>query len=622
MNSMIQTIDLTKKFNDFVANDHINLDVKEREIKCIVGENGAGKSTMMNMLYGLLQPTSGKILIRGKEVTLNSPIDAIANGIGMVHQHFKLVPSLTVYENILLGAEITQNKNGMKTPFIDQKEEIKRVEKLIQENHLEILKMLYRNVDILILDEPTAVLTPQEVDELMVTLKNLKEQGKTIIVITHKLREVMELADSITVIKHGKVVGNVLKKDTSERELAQMMVGRDVVLTVNNERKQKIDPEVMYKVQNLTTINDYGKEVVSDMSFEVHKGEILGIAGVEGNGQSELVKLMTGLMESTRGTVVFGGEDVTNWWPEKLRKAGLGIVPEDRYAQGLCREMTVADNCIAGYHGDKDNFKYGLFDKKVINAKRDKYIKEFDIRLGDVNGNIGNLSGGNAQKVIIARELAAKPKMLIACQPTRGVDIGSIEFIHKQILKFRDEGNTVVLISSELSEIMSLSDRVIVMYKGKISGEVSPKEVSMAAMGLLMAGIGKEEQDHEKERSYRKRNRQCCTSGSSSICSWRVHHCRDPEITVNRKRLYEYPALCISAYSDRTCDRDHIQSQSVQYGCGRSDASGRILCRNHRSISQYFKSIFKQTDLFSGCNCLWNGVRIDSGTSEGKMQCK
>ena len=504
MNSMIQTIDLTKKFNDFVANDHINLDVKEREIKCIVGENGAGKSTMMNMLYGLLQPTSGKILIRGKEVTLNSPIDAIANGIGMVHQHFKLVPSLTVYENILLGAEITQNKNGMKTPFIDQKEEIKRVEKLIQENHfelnatdkiedisvggrqrVEILKMLYRNVDILILDEPTAVLTPQEVDELMVTLKNLKEQGKTIIVITHKLREVMELADSITVIKHGKVVGNVLKKDT---------------LTVNNERKQKIDPEVMYKVQNLTTINDYGKEVVSDMSFEVHKGEILGIAGVEGNGQSELVKLMTGLMESTRGTVVFGGEDVTNWWPEKLRKAGLGIVPEDRYAQGLCREMTVADNCIAGYHGDKDNFKYGLFDKKVINAKRDKYIKEFDIRLGDVNGNIGNLSGGNAQKVIIARELAAKPKMLIACQPTRGVDIGSIEFIHKQILKFRDEGNTVVLISSELSEIMSLSDRVIVMYKGKISGEVSPKEVSMAAMGLLMAGIGKEEQDHEKER--------------------------------------------------------------------------------------------------------------------------
>ena len=496
MNSMIQTVDLTKKFNDFVANDHINLDVKEQEIKCIVGENGAGKSTMMNMLYGLLQPTSGKILIRGKEVTLNSPVDAIANGIGMVHQHFKLVPSLTVYENILLGAEITQKKGGMKTPFIDQKEEIKRVEKLIQENHLElnatdkiedisvggrqrveILKMLYRNVDILILDEPTAVLTPQEVDELIATLKNLKEQGKTIIVITHKLREVMELADSITVIKQGKVVGNVLKKDTSERELAQMMVGRDVVLTVNNARKQQVESEIMYKAENLTTVNDYGKEVVSDMSFEVHKGEILGIAGVEGNGQSELVKLMTGLMESTRGTVFFDGKDITNWWPEKLRKAGIGIIPEDRYAQGLCREMTVSDNCIAGYHGEKDVCKRGLFNKKIINAKRDKYIK-----------------------VIIARELSANPKLLIACQPTRGVDIGSIEFIHKQILKFRDAGNTVILISSELSEIMSLSDRVIVMYKGKISGEVSPKEVSMAAMGLLMAGIGKEEQDHEKER--------------------------------------------------------------------------------------------------------------------------
>ena len=332
MNSMIQTVDLTKKFNDFVANDHINLDVKEQEIKCIVGENGAGKSTMMNMLYGLLQPTSGKILIRGKEVTLNSPVDAIANGIGMVHQHFKLVPSLTVYENILLGAEITQKKGGMKTPFIDQKEEIKRVEKLIQENHLElnatdkiedisvggrqrveILKMLYRNVDILILDEPPAVL------------------------------------------------GNVLKKDTSERELAQMMVGRDVVLTVNNERKQQVESEIMYKAENLTTVNDYGKEVVSDMSFEVHKGEILGIAGVEGNGQSELVKLMTGLMESTRGTVFFDGKDITNWWPEKLRKAGIGIIPEDRYAQGLCREMTVSDNCIAGYHGEKDVCKHGLF---------------------------------------------------------------------------------------------------------------------------------------------------------------------------------------------------------------------------------------------------------------------
>lgn len=350
MSSMIQAIDLTKKFGDFTANDHINLDVKEKEIKCIVGENGAGKSTLMNMLYGLLQPTSGKILIRGKEVTMNSPVDAIANGIGMVHQHFKLVPSLTVYENILLGTEINVKKGSFRTPIVDQKEEIKRVEALIKENHfelnpldkiedisvggrqrVEILKMLYRNVDILILDEPTAVLTPQEVDELMVTLKNLKEQGKTIIVITHKLREVMELADSITVIKHGKVIGNVLKKDTSEKELAQMMVGRDVVLTVDNAREKAVGKDVVFGVSNLTTVNDYGKEVVSNISFQVHKGEILGIAGVEGNGQSELVKLMTGLMESTKGTMELDGQDVTNWWPKKLREAGMGIVPEDRY---------------------------------------------------------------------------------------------------------------------------------------------------------------------------------------------------------------------------------------------------------------------------------------------------
>ena len=519
MSNLIEVQDLTKKFGNFTANDKINIQVKEQEIKCIVGENGAGKSTMMNMLYGLLQPTSGKILIRGKEVVMNSPVDAIANGIGMVHQHFKLVPSLTVYENILLGTEINVKRGGFKTPIIDQKREIECVDKLIKENHfelnptdkiedisvggrqrVEILKMLYRNVDILILDEPTAVLTPQEVDELMVTLKHLRDMGKTIIVITHKLREVMELADSITVIKHGKVVGNVEKKDTSEEELAQMMVGRDVVLTVDNTRVNKIEDEIVYKVDDLTTIDDYGKEVVSNLSFEVHKGEILGVAGVEGNGQSELVKMITGLMESTRGTVTMLGQNVTNWWPDQLRKAGMGIIPEDRYAQGLCRDMSIKDNCIAGYHGNKDICKHGIFQQKAIKQKRDKFVKDFDIRIGDIDGNISSLSGGNAQKVIIARELSAKPKVLIACQPTRGVDIGSIEFIHKQLLKFRDEGNTVILVSSELSEIMSLSDRVIVMYKGKISGEILPKETSTSAIGLLMAGIkNKEEKISEKK---------------------------------------------------------------------------------------------------------------------------
>ncbi len=512
MRSMIQAIDLTKKFGDFAANDHINIDVKEKEIKCIVGENGAGKSTMMNMLYGLLQPTSGKILIRGKEVVLNSPIDAIQNGIGMVHQHFKLVPSLTVYENILLGEEINLKKGKFRTPFIDTKKELSCIEKLISDNRfelnpmdkiedlsvggrqrVEILKMLYRNVDILILDEPTAVLTPQEVDQLMATLKGLKEQGKTIIVITHKLREVMEIADSVTVIKQGKVVGNVKKKDTSEEELAQMMVGRDVVLSVDSKRKNKIEDEIIYEVKELSTRNDCGKEVVSNISFQVHKGEILGIAGVEGNGQSELVKMITGLMESTSGTNTFCGVNVTNWWPDKLREIGMGMIPEDRYAQGLCKDMSITENCISGYHGKEDVCRHGILQKSKIVEKRDTFIKEFDIRIGNIEGNISCLSGGNAQKVIIARELAAKPKLLIACQPTRGVDIGSIEFIHHQILKFRDEGNSVILVSSELSEIMSLSDRVVVMCKGQITGEISPKETTTASMGLLMAGIHKKE---------------------------------------------------------------------------------------------------------------------------------
>lgn len=512
--SMIQTIDLTKRFGDFTANDHINISVEPQEIKCIVGENGAGKSTLMNMLYGLLGPTEGKILIREKEVKLKSPIDAIAHGIGMVHQHFKLVPSLTVYENIMLGIEEKQ-KNGF---LIDRKKEIEKVSELIEKynfelnpldriedisvgsrQRVEILKMLYRNVDILILDEPTAVLTPQEADELMKSLKDLKEKGKTIIVITHKLREVMEVSDSVTVIKQGKVIGNTLTKDTNEQQLAQMMVGRDVVLTVENARGETKGRDVVYEASHLTTLNTFGKECVKDVSFTVRRGEVLGIAGVEGNGQSELVKIISGLMEATEGKVTFKGEDVTNLWPDRLRKKGLGIIPEDRFAQGLCRSMSIGDNCIAGYHGDPEVCRMGLLNRKNINKKRDKAVKEFDIRVSDVEGDVSSLSGGNAQKIIVARELAAKPDVLIACQPTRGIDIGSIEFIHKQLLNYRNEGNAVILISSELSEIMSLSDRVIVMHKGRISGEIDPKDVDMMKVGLLMAGIRQEgEAQHDE----------------------------------------------------------------------------------------------------------------------------
>jgi len=504
--SIIQTVDLTKKFGDFTANDAINLSVDKQEIKCIVGENGAGKTTLMNMLYGLLRPTSGKILIRDQETVINSPVQAIANGLGMVHQHFKLVHSLTVYENIMLGTEIKKSKNSV---FVDNKKEIKVVRELIDKykfdlnpldkiedisvgsrQRVEILKMLYRDVDILILDEPTAVLTPQEVDDLFVNLRELRGQGKTIIVITHKLREVMELSDSVTVIKQGKVVGNVLTKDTSEAELAQMMVGRDVMLTVKNEQNGPVSGATAYQAENICTINDYGKEVLHNISFSVKKGEILGIAGVEGNGQSELVKVLTGIMKTTKGKLTIDGKDITDKWPDELRRNGIGIIPEDRYAQGLCADMSLSDNCIAGYHSNPQVCsKAGFMKRKKINELRDKFVKNFDIRVGSIDGSVGQLSGGNAQKVIIAREFESNSKLLIACQPTRGVDIGSIEFIHKQILAYRDRGNAVILISSELSEIMSLSTRIAVMYKGEIVGEVNPKETNTTAIGLLMAGI-------------------------------------------------------------------------------------------------------------------------------------
>ncbi|MCK9170176.1 MAG: ABC transporter ATP-binding protein [Treponema sp.] len=503
MKYMIKTVDLTKKFGDFTANDHIQLNVLPCEIKCIVGENGAGKTTLMNMLYGMLEPTEGKIFIRDEEVRMKSPVDAIRNGIGMVHQHFMLVPSLTVFENVMLGNEI--EKYGV---LINKKSEVEKVSALMQKYHfdldpmekvenlsvgsrqrVEILKMLYRDVSILILDEPTAVLTPQETDELIADLKELKNQGKTIIIITHKLREVMDASDSVTVIKGGRTVGSMLTRDTNERELAQLMVGRDVVLTQQNNHYTPRNAEKIYEVRNLTTENIFGKQVVHAVSFEVHKGEILGIAGVEGNGQSELVKLLSGLMKATEGTVSFEGKDITNMWPDKIRKAGIGIIPEDRYAQGLCRQMSLGDNCIAGYHDKPPVNKYNLLQRKKINLKRDEMIHKYDIRVGDINGNVATLSGGNAQKIIVARELSEHPRLLIACQPTRGIDIGSIEVIHKRLLEYKAGGNSIILISSELTEIMSLSDRVIVMYKGQISGEVEPQQTSMTEVGLLMAGI-------------------------------------------------------------------------------------------------------------------------------------
>lgn len=505
--SVIRTIDLTKKFDSFVANDHINLTVEKNEIKCIVGENGAGKTTLMNILYGVLQPTSGKILVNEKEVNFKSPLDAIALGIGMVHQHFKLLPSLTVYENILLGIEIRKKWGSFTTPFIDNRSEMEQVEKLIeqyrfqldpaekvanlsvgQRQQLEILKMLYRNVDILILDEPTSVLTPQEVDWLIENLKSLSKNGKTIIVITHKLREVMAMSDSVTVVRHGKIVGEAKTSKTNEKELAQMMVGRDVVLTVSNEGGRKCGTRSVYEVKGLSTVDDTGRKALRDVSFKVCEGEIYGIAGVEGNGQSELVKVLTGMMTCTDGSVAIDDMDITNFWPDQLRAQKIGIIPEDRYSYGLCVDMSLAENCAAGYLNDENLCTGGVLKKKAMQERCAEYVEKYYIRVASIHGNVSQLSGGNAQKIIVAREFESGPSLIIACQPTRGVDVGSIEYIHQRLLDFRNAGHSVLLISSELTEIMSLSDRVGVMYKGEIIGEVDPKTTSTADIGLLMAG--------------------------------------------------------------------------------------------------------------------------------------
>jgi simple sugar transport system ATP-binding protein len=504
MGIILETKDLTKKFGDFTANDKINLTIEEGEIKGIVGENGAGKSTLMNMLYWQFKPTSGDIFLRGQKVEFNSPRDAIKHGIGMVHQHFMLVPSFTVCENIFLGTEIADTRVKF---IVDAKKEQQICRELIkkygfeldvnekvenlsvgQQQKIEILKMLYRNVDLLILDEPTSVLTPQEVDELLLQLKELKAHGKTIILITHKLREVKQVSDSVTVIKRGKIIGDVPTNQTNEAELAQMMVGRKVLLTVQNDYQTQNKSEGIYSVKNLTTINTYGNVVVDHVDFEINKGEIYGIAGVEGNGQSELVKLLSGMMEAVAGTITYKGTEITNIWADELRSLGIAIIPEDRYTQGLCQDMSLSANSIAGSTGTTEFKNRFGFDNNKIRRHCQELIDQYEIHISEFDGNVSQLSGGNAQKLIIAREMRRQPDLLIACQPTRGVDIGAIEFIHQQILDFRNRGGAVLLISSELSEIMSLSDRIGVMYKGKIIGEVNPQEATEIEIGLLMAG--------------------------------------------------------------------------------------------------------------------------------------
>ncbi|MEG0913976.1 MAG: ABC transporter ATP-binding protein [Oscillospiraceae bacterium] len=499
--NIVETKNLTKLFAKFIANKDINISIEKGEIRAIIGENGAGKTTLMNMLYGMIQPTSGEIYINGKQVKISSPKVAIEHGLGMVHQHFKLVPSLTIYENILLGTEVTR------FAIVDTKKEKKLIQDLVDKykfnlniedkvedisigakQRVEILKMLYRDVEVLIFDEPTSVLTPQEVDDLIENLLVLREQGKTILIITHKLQEVKKLANTITVIRRGEVIGTIQSEGTSMEELAQMMVGRPVIMQVDKSGNKIDKNDVVFKIEDYVVKNTQGNNAVNKISLEVHKNEILGIAGVEGNGQTELAKGLGGMMTSCNGKVYLKGNDITNMWPNQLRRNKIGIIPEDRYEEGLCKDMKVSQNLIAGYHNIAPVCSRLFFNKKAVKDNYSKLVEQFDIRLSAEDPNVSGLSGGNAQKIIIAREFNSNPDFLLCCQPTRGVDVGSIETIHKEIIKFRNMGKAVLLISSELSEIMTLADRIAVMYKGEIVGEFKTDETTPEELGLYMTG--------------------------------------------------------------------------------------------------------------------------------------
>ncbi len=506
----VEMRDICKSWPGVMANDHVHLTVARGEIHALVGENGAGKTTLMNILYGLIRPDSGEILVNGQRVEIRGPRDAIRLGIGMVHQHFMLVPPLTVAENIVLGRE----PGGLAAPYNRKKANADlqalskqyglpidpdaRVEKLPigLQQRVEILKVLYRGADILVMDEPTGVLTPQEANELFSVLRDLVKQGKTIIFITHKLREVLELTDTITVLRRGKNVGTLITRETNQAEIARMMVGREVLLSVPKEAA-KPGP-VALRIENLHANSDRGLEVLHGIDLAVRKGEILGIAGVEGNGQTELIEALTGMRAVTRGTVTLIAShddgkaeqriDITKMNARESRRMGLAHIPEDRRGSGLVLTDSIEDNTIIG-RARWPQFSWRGFLLLLPNIARwaRKLISDFDVRTPSVNVPARALSGGNQQKVVVARELSSEPQVLIAAQPTRGVDIGAIEFIHRRLVEARDAGRAVLLVSAELDEIRSLSDRIAVMYEGRIVDIVSP-EATDEQLGILMTG--------------------------------------------------------------------------------------------------------------------------------------
>ncbi|MBN1260233.1 MAG: ABC transporter ATP-binding protein [Anaerolineae bacterium] len=511
MTAAVEMLDIRKEFPGVVANDNVNLTVQEGEIHALVGENGAGKSTLMNVLYGLYHPEGGTIKIRGKTVRIRKNSDAIDLGIGMVHQSFKLVPSFTVTENITLGTE--PRKNGI---FLDQdtaRESVAEISKRfglkvdadsrIQDlpvgvqQRVEILKALYRNADILILDEPTAVLTPQETDDLFAVIRSLVAKGKTVIFITHKLREVLEISDRVTVMRDGKVIGTKDTQDTNSKELARMMVGRDVLLRVEKAPAHPTDP--VLRAEKITVLDDRSLRAVRGVSLEVRAGEILGIAGVQGNGQRELVEAIIGLRPVLEGKVLLKGQDMTKENVRNRRENGISCVPEDRYVRGLALSASLEDNLIVANYFKAPMSKGVILDLKTIAEFADEMITTFDVRTIGRQVPAFTLSGGNLQKIVLAREISARPDLLVVAQPTRGLDIGSIEFVHRRIVETRDAGTAILLVSAELDEVMSLSDRIAVLYEGKIVGEIAGDQATEERLGLWMAGITEEDALHKEE---------------------------------------------------------------------------------------------------------------------------
>jgi len=512
MSLALEAIGITKTFPGVRANDQVDFALEEGVIHALLGENGAGKSTLMNILYGLYQPDSGQIRINGRPAVIASPHDAIRKGIGMVHQHFMLVPPLTVAENIMLGQEALSAGTQAFGPLarLDRHSVSERVrqlgkeygldvdpEALVQDltvgaqQRVEIIKALYREASILILDEPTAVLTPQEADDLFVIMRILVKQGKSIIFITHKLREVLASADRISVMRAGKMIGSVVKPaDATQNILAEMMVGRNVILQVD---KADAHPAgVVLGIEGLRAYDDRRHLAVSDVSLEVRAGEILGIAGVQGNGQTELAESLTGLRPLAGGRVSIDGHDVAHITSRRMIESQISHIPEDRHKHGLVLSFSVRDNiALCTYY--KSPFAKGIeVDFAIIGQHAAQLARQYDVRTPDIETTVGSLSGGNQQKVIIARELARPVRLLIASQPTRGLDVGSIEFIHQQIVGARDRGAAVLLISAELDEIMALSDRIAVMYKGRILETMNARDANREKLGLLMAGVVQE----------------------------------------------------------------------------------------------------------------------------------